>query len=65
MKSQNVKIVERLKKYGYISNFWAIEKKVSYRLAPRISELRRAGWKIKTERKKNKDTFYVLEGGKI
>lgn len=64
MKSQTVKIGERLKKYGKISNFWAIEKKVSYRLAPRISELRVQGWQIRTERKKNNDTVYVLEGVK-
>jgi hypothetical protein len=54
------KIRDILEKRGQISNFHAIERRLSLRLGARIFNLRAEGWKIETRKKKNKDTVYVL-----
>lgn len=59
--TQNDRVRRQLEKFGRISNFSAIRSRLTYRLAARIADLREAGMKIRTEKKKNKDTVYVLE----
>lgn len=48
--SQNIKVLEHMKKYGTIDPRTAIERYGIMRLASRISDLKRAGYKIKSER---------------
>lgn len=57
--SQKQKIKTILREQGKISNFFAVETKLTYRLAARIAEIRKEGWDIET---KEEDTncIYTL-----
>lgn len=60
MKSQTQRIASILKRKKKIDNFSAIHSFLSLRLGARIWDLRERGWKIKTEKRKDKNTVYWL-----
>jgi len=45
---------------GKIENFETISDKLSLRLAARIHELRQRGWKIHTQRQRDRNCVYTL-----
>lgn len=64
---QQRKIVAQLKTEGRITTQWAIDNKVSTKLATRLGELRELGWD--TERvgfiKGTKNSLYVLKSAPV
>lgn len=43
------KIIEKLKRDGFVDNFWAIENKATIRLGAVINVLRTEGWKFSSK----------------
>lgn len=58
--SQLDPIIAILKRDGEISNFYAIENKLTLRLAARVKDLRNKGWEIHTDKMPDKNCIYHL-----
>jgi hypothetical protein len=59
MNSQLPRIIAILEKEGRISNFYAVENKLTLRLAARIADLKAKGYEFRTEMQ-GKNCVYVL-----
>lgn len=65
-KTQCEKIAQRLREVGYVDNFWAVDNKISYRLAARLYDLRKDGWEFRTEKLGTNYRYHlVLEPRKV
>jgi hypothetical protein len=61
MKKRQIDVIaDILTERGHIDNFYAIETKLTYRLAARVADLRALGWEIETKEMPNKNTYYRL-----
>lgn len=59
-KTQLEKIEDHLEEHGAISNFFAINSKLSLRLGARIFDLKEKGWDFHKEELRNKNTVYYV-----
>lgn len=58
--SQTEQVLLLLARDGHVSNFYCIEHKITLRLAARINDLKKKGYKIISHRQINKDCIYTL-----
>jgi Helix-turn-helix domain len=59
-KSQLQRIIDILEEGGQIDNFWAIDTRLTTRLAMHVNLLRNRGYEIDTEELPNKNCIYRL-----
>lgn len=54
------KVIELLRTDGFITNFYAIDNRISLRLGSIINRLRNKGWKITTEMQDNNCLYRLI-----
>ena len=58
--TQKARIIEILEHNGQIDNFFCINTRLTIRIAMHIDLLRKAGWKVRTEERPDKNCIYHL-----